>query len=112
MTLTINLDEALTVQLRKQAAARHLALEEFAAHLLGEAVARLESPQQWEQHNQRRLALIRKSSSTLLSAEEAAELDDLQAALDRRLEPVDDRLLAALERMQHAVDALPADAKQ
>ena len=111
MTLTITLDAVLTVQLRKQAAARHLTLEELTVYLLGEAVAQLEDTQQWEQHNQRRLALIRKSSSTPLPAEEARELDALQAALDRRLEPVDDQLLAALERMQHAVDTLSADAK-
>ncbi len=110
MTFTLNLDEMLADQLRKQAAARHLSLEAFAVHLLGEAVEQLETSEQWEPDNQRRVALIRQSATTPLSAAEEEELEALQVALDQRLESMDDRLLATLQRMQHAVAALPHDA--
>jgi hypothetical protein len=112
MTLTINLDQALAVQLRKKAAARQLSVEEFAVRLLGEAVGQLEEMERWEQQNQRRLGLIRKSATTQLSAQEETELDALQSVLDRRLEPMDDRLLAELDRMKKAVAALPHDSQQ
>jgi hypothetical protein len=113
MTLTINLDQALAVQLRKKAAARQLSVEEFAVRLLGEAVGQLEEMERWEQQNQRRLGLIRKSATTQLSAQEETELDALQSVLDRRLEPMDDRLLLAeLDRMKKAVAALPHDSQQ
>ena len=112
MTLTINLDQALAVQLQKQAAVRQLPVEEFAVRLLGEAVEQLEGTERWEQHNQRRLALIRKSATTQLSAKEETELEALQSGLDRRLEPMDERLLAELDRMKKTVAALPPDSQQ
>jgi hypothetical protein len=84
MTLTINLDQVLAVQLRRKASARQLSVEESAVRLLGEAVERLEE----------------------------TELDALQSVLDRRLEPTDDRLLAELDRMNRAVAALPYDSRQ
>jgi hypothetical protein len=110
MTLTITLDDALTAQLRQYAATRQLPIEAFAAQLLREAVTQLADTVCWQQHNQRRVALIHKSTTTLLSSEEAAELEALQAALDQRLAPMDDQLLTVLEGMQHAVQALPDDA--
>ena len=109
MAVTLNIDETLADQLRKQAATRHLSLEAFAARLLGEAVEKLEALEPGEPDNQRRVALIRKSTTTGLSAEEEAELELLQADLDQRLESMDDQLLANLDRMQQAVDALPHD---
>jgi len=112
MTLTINLDQAIAVKLRKKAAARQLSVEEFAVRLLGEAVEQLEETERWEQQNQRRVALMRKSATTQLSAKEETELDALQSVLDRRLEPMDDRLLAELDRMKKAVAALPYDSQQ
>ena len=59
--------------------------------------------------NHRRLALIRKSLTVELTAEERAELDRLQAELDQRLEAHDDRLLGELQRMTDAVEQLPAE---
>jgi hypothetical protein len=111
MTLTIPLDEALTSQLRQYAADRQLSIEAFAAQLLHEAVMQLADTTCWQQHNQRRVALIHKSLTMPLSREEGAELETLQAALDQRLASMDDQLLTALEGMQHAVQALPDDAQ-
>lgn len=110
MTFTLNLDERVMAQLRKQAAAQRLSLEAFAARLLGEAAEQLEASASWEADNQRRVALIRKSAATPLSAEEETELAALQGALDQHLERMDDQLLANLAHMQQTVDALPHDA--
>ena len=112
MTLTIPVDDVLVDQLRKKAAVPRLSVEQFVADLLHEAVGQLEVAEYWESQNQRRLALIRKSATTTLPAEEITELEGLQAALDRQLEPMDDQLLAGLHRMSQAVNALPDDAAQ
>jgi len=57
--------------------------------------------------NRRRLDLIGKSRSSGLSAEEAKELEQLQAAVDRRLEPMDRQQLAAAEQFRHLAEGLP-----
>ena len=67
MTLTITLDEAMTVQLRQHAAARQVSMEECATQLLSEAVAQLADTTRWQQYNQRRVALIHKSATSSLS---------------------------------------------
>jgi hypothetical protein len=110
MTFTLNLDEMLVEQLRKQAAARRLSLEAFAVRLLGEAAEQLEASASWEADNQCRAALIRKSATIPLSADEETELEALQGALDQHLESIDDQLLANLQHMQQAVDAVLPDA--
>jgi len=111
MTLTITLDEAMTVQLRQHAAARQVSMEECATQLLSEAVALLADTTRWQQCNQRRVALIHKSATTSLSREEAAELEALQAALDQRLAPMDEQMLTAVAGMQRTVAALPDNAQ-
>jgi hypothetical protein len=105
MPVTITLDEALTAQLQQYAAARHLALEVLAVQLLRAAAGHLTAAGDGAARQQRRLALIRRSLGAPLSPDEAAELAVLQAALDRRLAPVDDVLLGELARMQQAVKA-------
>jgi hypothetical protein len=75
MTLTITLDKALTMQLQQYAAARQVSMEECATQLLSEAVAQLADTARWQQHNQRRVALIYKSATSSLSREEAVELE-------------------------------------
>ena len=111
MTLTITLDEALTAQLRQHAATRQMSMEECATQLLSEVVLQLTDTASWQQHNQRRVALIHKSITTPLSPEEVAELERLQAALDQRLAPIDEQMLTGVADMQQAVAALP-DATQ
>ncbi len=63
--------------------------------------------QGWEMRNERRLALIRRSLSEELTPGEQADLRQLQAELDKRLESEDDRLLGALAQMKKAVQQLP-----
>ena len=103
MPITIQLDDDLADQLQRRAACRQLSLEEFALRLLGGALGELEAAETWELHNRRRLTLIRKSPASGLSASEQAELQDLQATLDQRLEPIDDQVLAGLQHLQQAM---------
>ncbi len=107
MPVTIQLNDTLAAQLQQQAAARRLTIEELAAHLLDGALDRLDAADQWAAHNKRRLDLIRKSSTTHLSSQEQVELQDLQAALDQRLEPFDDGLLESLRNWQSAAEQFP-----
>jgi len=92
----IELNDALAAQLQEKAAARRLSLEEFTVHLLGGALGQMEAADQWGAQNSRRLDLIRKSCATGLSSPEQLELQALQAAVDQRLEPLDDVLLESL----------------
>jgi DNA-binding transcriptional MerR regulator len=57
--------------------------------------------------NQRRIELIGKSRSLGLSVEEAKELDQLQDAVDQRLEPMDRQLLAVAEHFRLLAEELP-----
>ena len=106
MTLTIHLNDDLIAQLRKKALSKQLPAEELAAKLLGNAIAQLDQTERKSTQNQRRLALIRKSTSATLSRAEQAELDSLQSALDRQLDAVDEQLLGTLHDMQQAVKVM------
>src|SRR5436853_616677 len=61
----------------------------------------------WDTLNRRRSDLIRRSRSAGPSAAEAEELEQLQAAVDRRLEPRDRQLLAAAENFRNLAGGLP-----
>src|SRR5437868_3625730 len=101
MNLTIALDGEHAAQLQKQASSRQLSPEQFARDLLGDALGRIVEEEAWGAMNRRRIDLIRTSRSAGLSAEEAKELEQLQAAVDRRLEPMDRQLLAGAEQLRH-----------
>jgi hypothetical protein len=57
----------------------------------------------WGAGNQRRIELIRKSTSVNLTPEEQSELDELQAELHERLEATDQQLLNGLVDLENAV---------
>jgi len=103
MTLTIHLNNDLIAQLREKALSKHLPTEELAAKLLSNAITQLDQTESKSAQNQRRLALIHKSTSAPLSRAEQAELDSLQSALDRQLDAVDEQLLDTLNDMQQAM---------
>lgn len=107
MDLTIALDEQQTARLQQQAFARRLSPEQLARDLLGDALSRLAEEETWGVINRRRMELIGKSRSMALSAEEAKELEQLQAVVDQRLEPLDRRLLAAAQQFRDLVEGLP-----
>lgn len=101
------LDENEAAGLQKQASARQLSPEQFARDLLGDALGKIVEEETWGAVNRRRMDLIGKSRSSGLTAEEAKELEQLQAAVDRRLEPVDRHLLAAAEHFRQLAEGLP-----
>ncbi len=106
MNVTISLDEAQTAQLQRQADARRLAPEQLARDLLGAALGSLAEQERWDACNRRRVELIRKGRTAGLTADEAKELDQLQAAVDQRLEPTDRRLLAEAEQLRRLAEGL------
>jgi hypothetical protein len=107
MNLTISLDEALAEQLRRRASAQDLSPEQAARELLGHALHRIAEEEAWGLSNQRRAALLQKARSLGLTAEEARELDRLQAAIDQRLEATDRQLLAVAEEFRQRAERLP-----
>jgi hypothetical protein len=101
--VTILLDDALASRLNQRAAAEHLTMQEYAHRLLGRVLTQLETAGSWHGRNQRRLQLIRKGLTAELSSEERRELEQLQTALDQRLEQVDEQLLQTLEQFPRPV---------
>jgi len=109
MPVSIQLNDMLAAQLQEKAAARRLSLQEFTVHLLDGALGQLDADAAWAAQNQWRLHLIHKSYTSSLSSQEQAELQGLQAALDQRLEPLDDRLLDTLRKWQSSAARLPGN---
>jgi hypothetical protein len=107
MNLMIALDEQEAAQLQRQASSRHLSPEQFARDLLGEALGRMMTEETWGALNRRRTELIRQSRAAGLTAAEAKELEQLQAAVDQRLEPMDSQLRAAAEHFRELAEGLP-----
>jgi len=107
MNLTISLDEPLAAQLQREASARRLAPEQVARELLGRALGKMAEAETWHQLNRRRADLIRMSRDRGLTVEERKELDELQAAVDQRLSPMDQQLLAAAEQFRQLAEGLP-----
>lgn len=103
MELTITLADHLATELTHRAAARQQSPEEFVEQLLGIALRQLDNDDAWRQKNCRRLELIRNSMTGPLEATEQAELDQLQAEADRRMETVDNQLLEEQQWVRQAV---------
>ena len=87
------MDEKQAAHLQRQASSRRLSPEQFASDLLDDALGRIAEEEKWGAVNRRRIDLIRKSRSVGLTVEEKKELEQLQAAVDQRLEPMDRQLL-------------------
>jgi len=103
MATAIQLDDALASKLRSEATARRLSVEEFSGRLLAEALQHIEASNDWRGRNQRRIELIRKSTTAQLMLAEQAELDELQAELHQRMEATDRELLGKLSGLESAV---------
>jgi hypothetical protein len=107
MNLTISLDDKQAAHLQRQASSRQLSPEQLARDLLAGALGRMEEEETWGALNRRRSELIGKSRAAGLSAAEAKELEQLQAAVDRRLEPTDQQLLRAAEQFGRLAEGPP-----
>lgn len=111
MPVTIQLSDELAADLERGAAARRVSLQEFTLRILDGARDEIKEADEWAGNNRRRLDLIRKSCTAGLSEVESAELQELQNALDQRLEPADERLLAGLNQFRAALNSLEIDSK-
>jgi hypothetical protein len=83
----------LAQRLQTEASQRQVSVEELAATILDRAIPRTDA---WSDQNQRRLALIRKSTRESLTSAEQLELDALQATLDARFDCFDAALKSHL----------------
>jgi hypothetical protein len=92
MSVTITLNDDLVLRLQAQAQARRLSLEQWALTVLDQATAGSQELQTWSALNRRRAELIRRRYTGGLSEAEDRELAELQAAVDRTLEPWDQEL--------------------
>ena len=92
MSVTITLNDNLAVRLRSQAQARQLSLEQWTLTVLGQVAEDPQEFQTWTTLNQRRGELIRLRYTAGLSEAEENELEQLQATVDRMLEPWDQQL--------------------
>lgn len=101
MSVVINVDDGLARRLQGAAANQNTSVEKLAITILDDAVSNNDDP--WGGRNQRRLALIRKSTRGELTTSEQAELDELQAYLDEKFESFDRGLLDQLDEMKAAV---------
>jgi hypothetical protein len=102
MAVTIQLNDKLASRLEVRASAENANLEEFTQILLARVLDQLEASERWGHQNKRRLELIEKSFQGCLSPNEERELEQLQAAADQWLAPVDRQLLDFATRLEDA----------
>jgi hypothetical protein len=105
MTLTISLPDQLVEQLGLMAQAEQVSVHDLASSLLAAAIRRPLDAEEWSQHNQRRLALIRKRFTCGLPQDEEQELHALQELADRQVEVLDRQMLADVQTMKRAAEA-------
>ena len=103
MASVILLDENLAAQLKRQAEAKSLSVEQYAREILGQAVA-TETDLAWRACNERRVALIRRQFSGGLTGHEEAELRRLQEQADEQLDQLDEQRLADVRRLRSRVE--------
>jgi hypothetical protein len=104
MPVTVTVYDPLAEKLQSEALQQQVSVEELAADLLARALEGFQDAI-WHKANQRRLALVHKSSAAGLTPEEAGELQQLQILADRRLEALDAGRLAEVERMEQEMRA-------
>ncbi len=97
MPVTITLNDNLVTLLQMQAQAQRLSLEQWALTILGHAAEHPWEFQTWVALNSRRFALIRQRYTSGLNEADERELETLQAAVAKALEPWDRELIAKLE---------------
>ena len=109
MSITLNLEDPLAAELRQEASAEHVSPEELAHRLVREALDQRIAARHWQAHNRRRLELIAKKLQSPLTADEMAELGQLQSLAERTAAPFDRALLNTATELRHAIDALPQE---
>jgi hypothetical protein len=109
MAFTLQLEERLAEELRQEASAEHVSVEELAHRLMRDALQQRVAAKRWRSQNRRRLELIAKKMQTALSAEEQEEFGQLQSLAYEMATPLDKVLLQTVESLRRAVQGLPEE---
>jgi hypothetical protein len=110
MAFTLQLEEQLAEELRQEASAEHVSVEELAHRLMRDALQQRVAAKRWRSQNRRRQELIAKKMQTGLSAEEQEEFHQLQALAYEMAAPLDKVLLQTIEGLRREVEGLPEEA--
>jgi hypothetical protein len=110
MSLTLQVEDGLAEELRQQASAEQTSVEELAHRLMRDALQERIAAKRWQSQNRRRLELIARRLQGPLTAEEVAELHQLQTLVGERVAPFDRVLLQTAADMRREIEQLPEDA--
>jgi hypothetical protein len=109
MEFTLQLEDTLAEELRRQASDEHISVEELALRLLRGALRERIAANRWRSQNRRRLELIAKKLNGPLAAEEEQELYQLQSLAPERAAPFDRALLQTAADLRREVEQLPEE---
>jgi hypothetical protein len=109
MAFTLQLEERLAEELRQEASAEHVSVEELAHRLMRDALQQRVASKSWRSQNRRRQELIAKKMQAALSAEEQEEFRQLQSLASEMAAPLDQALLQTVESLRREVEGLPEE---
>ncbi len=110
MTFTLQIEDVLADELRRQGSEEQTSVEELAHCLMRAALEDRMAAQRWQSQNRRRLALIAKKLNASLTAEEVEELHQLQTLVCERAIPFDRAFLQTVAELRREIEQLPEDA--
>ncbi len=93
MSFTLQVEDALAEELRRQASEEETSIEDLAHRLMRDALQERIAAKRWQAQNRRRLELIAKRLRGPLTGEEAEERHQLQTLVCERATPFDRTLL-------------------
>jgi hypothetical protein len=109
MEFTVQLEDTLAEELRRQASDEHTSVEELALRLMRDALQERIAARRWRSQNRRRLELIAKKLQGPLAAEEEQEFQQLQALAYERAAPFDRAVLQTAADLRREVEQLPEE---
>jgi hypothetical protein len=112
MGITLEIEDELAEDLRQEASAENTSVEELARRLVRDGLRQKVASKRWYSRNLRRIELINRDLDSRLSEAERAELEQLQAEIDRYLEqqsPLPFEFIEQLKRSASAEGLLDAN---
>lgn len=109
MGFTLQLEEALLEELRRQASDEQTSVEELAHRLMRDALRERIAAKRWRSQNGRRLELIAKKLQGPLAVAEAEQFNRLQALAYENAAPFDRGLLETAAALRREVEGLPEE---
>jgi hypothetical protein len=110
MSFTLQVEDVLANELRRQASEEQTSIEELAHRLMRDALQERLAAKRWQSQNRRRLELIAKRLKGPLPAEEVQELHQLQTLVCERAAPFDRVLLETVADLRREIGQMPEDA--